>query len=170
MERSRRWVRHAFLATAAFALGPSVARTGDDGWSVRLVFSFERLAVQQTLAEAARRLDQPECQALLDEFANASGQPLRSVLQETRLSAAEYLDAIFFYDAPPGLCGTSALAVTIPGSHVVFVCGARFVAQTRRNSRYAEAVLIHEALHSLGLGENPPSSDSITERVRARCG
>jgi hypothetical protein len=30
--------------------------------------------------------------------------------------------------------------------------------------------VIHEVLHSLGLGENPPSSDHITERVRARCG
>ena len=33
-----------------------------------------------------------------------------------------------------------------------------------------EAILIHEALHSLGLGEDPPSSDYITERIRARCG
>jgi hypothetical protein len=40
----------------------------------------------------------------------------------------------------------------------------------RRNSRHVEAILIHELLHSLGLGENPPSSDYITSRVRARCG
>jgi hypothetical protein len=39
-----------------------------------------------------------------------------------------------------------------------------------RNSRNAEAIVIHEWLHSLGLGENPPSSDYITTRVRARCG
>jgi hypothetical protein len=38
-----------------------------------------------------------------------------------------------------------------------------------RNSRHAEALLIHEMLHSLGLGENPPTSHQITARVRARC-
>jgi len=35
---------------------------------------------------------------------------------------------------------------------------------------YAEAVIIHETLHSLGLGENPPTSDEITWRVFSRCG
>jgi hypothetical protein len=34
----------------------------------------------------------------------------------------------------------------------------------------AEAALIHEMLHTLGLGENPPRSRDITARVRARCG
>jgi len=44
------------------------------------------------------------------------------------------------------------------------------VRQVSKNSRHAEAALIHEALHSPGLGENPPSSDYISERVLARCG
>ena len=35
---------------------------------------------------------------------------------------------------------------------------------------YAEAVIIHETLHSLGLGENPPSSQAITHRVLQQCG
>jgi hypothetical protein len=34
----------------------------------------------------------------------------------------------------------------------------------------AEIIVIHEFLHALGLGENPPTSDEITERVTARCG
>ena len=37
-------------------------------------------------------------------------------------------------------------------------------------SALARAVIIHEALHSLGLGENPPSSQAITARVLNRCG
>ena len=32
-----------------------------------------------------------------------------------------------------------------------------------------EATLIHEALHTLGLGENPPTSREITSRVVSRC-
>ena len=33
-----------------------------------------------------------------------------------------------------------------------------------------EILLIHELLHSLGLGENPPTSAQITNTVMARCG
>jgi hypothetical protein len=33
----------------------------------------------------------------------------------------------------------------------------------------AQAIVIHEALHTLGLGENPPSSAEITARVLASC-
>jgi len=29
--------------------------------------------------------------------------------------------------------------------------------------------IIHEMLHTLGLGENPPSSREITQRVNERC-
>jgi hypothetical protein len=29
--------------------------------------------------------------------------------------------------------------------------------------------VIHEALHTLGLGENPPTSTEITSRIAARC-
>jgi hypothetical protein len=35
--------------------------------------------------------------------------------------------------------------------------------------REAEAILIHEILHTLGLGENPPSSAEITRQVWRRC-
>jgi hypothetical protein len=86
------------------------------------------------------------------------------------MNAPGYMRHLFFYDATPQLCSTSVLARTIPGSRVIFVCGAHFVLQTSQDSRHAEAALIHEALHSLGLGENPPAGHVITERVRAHCG
>jgi hypothetical protein len=31
-------------------------------------------------------------------------------------------------------------------------------------------MLIHEELHSLGLGENPPSTHEINEQIARRCG
>jgi hypothetical protein len=31
---------------------------------------------------------------------------------------------------------------------------------------YAAVLLIHEELHALGLGQNPPTSADITDRVR----
>jgi hypothetical protein len=87
------------------------------------------------------------------------------------VGAREYLlGRVFFYDAPLNACRGGTLTVTQPGSRVVFVCGARFVRQAGRSTRHAEAILLHEAFHSLGLGENPPSSEVITERIRERCG
>ena len=61
------------------------------------------------------------------------------------------------------------LAVTEPGSRVVFICPTAFVEAVSGKPEQAEATLIHEMLHSLGLGENPPRSRDITERVLFRC-
>jgi len=36
--------------------------------------------------------------------------------------------------------------------------------------KYDELLLIHEILHTLGLGENPPSTDAIIRQVTIRCG
>jgi threonine dehydrogenase-like Zn-dependent dehydrogenase len=154
---------------ALAVLGPAVVWAGDDAGNVRLVHNMERFAVARALGGAARTLGRAECQAVLDEFTDTSGRPLRVALEASGVSAPEYLSRIFFYDAPPSACRSSELAVTMPGSRAILVCGSRFARQMGRSSRHAEAILIHEALHSLGLGENPPSSDEITERIRARC-
>ena len=167
--RGSRRGRCASIAVAVLALGPALAGAGDDARNVRLVHNSERFAVARALEGAARTLGQAECQALLDEFTDTSGRPLRVALEAFGVSAPEYLGQVFFYDAPPSACRTSELAVTKAGSRAILVCGSRFARQVGRSSRHAEAILIHEALHSLGLGENPPSSDYITERVRARC-
>jgi hypothetical protein len=39
-----------------------------------------------------------------------------------------------------------------------------------QNRRTTEIIVIHEFLHTLGLGENPPTSQAITQRVAIRCG
>ncbi|HET7291216.1 MAG TPA: hypothetical protein VFM88_02215 [Vicinamibacteria bacterium] len=64
----------------------------------------------------------------------------------------------------------NVLAMTQPGSRAIWICGWQFARENARDPDLTEAVLIHEVLHTLGLGENPPSSTSITRRVRARCG
>ena len=60
-------------------------------------------------------------------------------------------------------------AVTAPGSRVVYVCGRSFAEAQARSPKRAEMVVLHEALHTLGLGENPPDSGEITRRVGERC-
>ena len=44
-----------------------------------------------------------------------------------------------------------------------------FAEKQIRDPWTAENMVIHEMLHTLGLGENPPSSREITRRVNDRC-
>jgi hypothetical protein len=159
------------------ALDASVARDGllageaeGAGGTARLALAAHRFAVARAIQGAAGQLADARCQALLDEFADATGRPLRSVLAAHGLAMSDYMKQVFFYDAPEWACRAANLAVTKPGNRAIFVCGARFQKEMSRNSRNAEAIVIHEVLHSLGLGENPPSSDHITARVRSQCG
>jgi hypothetical protein len=55
------------------------------------------------------------------------------------------------------------------GSRIIHVCGHAFVRATKRDAEEAQATIIHELLHSLGLGENPPSPRQITYRVKELC-
>ena len=66
--------------------------------------------------------------------------------------------------------GSGAVATTSPGSRFVMICGKQFLEAHAAGDGYAADLIIHEELHSLGLGENPPSSAEITARVIARCG
>ncbi len=130
------------------------------------------ILVRAAVAGAQRRLGAEECRRVLDEFRDAAGRPLRANLDALGLTPAQYLDVLVFYDAQAaGHCkARKVLATTWPGSRVVFVCGDQFVRGWRVDRWHAEVVVIHEALHTLGLGENPPSSRDITARVLQRCG
>ena len=128
-------------------------------------------AVKRALAGADRLLAEPACQEVLTDFRDASGRTLKEALDGIDVSARGYLRWILFYDGR-GLnaCSSKAtLAVTEPGSRVVFICPTAFVEAMSGSPEDVEATLIHEMLHSLGLGENPPRSRDITERVRVRC-
>jgi hypothetical protein len=52
---------------------------------------------------------------------------------------------------------------------VVFVCGKEFRDMYLQNASRAEVAVVHEALHCLGLGENPPTWQEINDRVEAAC-
>jgi hypothetical protein len=76
-------------------------------------------------------------------------------------------------DGPPtcrACQNPSILAATEPGSRVIRVCPRRFRERQLQSPGFAAALIIHEELHSLGLGENPPDSKEITQQVIARCG
>lgn len=127
---------------------------------------------QRALAFAAQMLTRPGCRKVLSDFHDGKGRPLQEILDEMGLTPREYLARVYF---TPGLglrrCDNrTVLATTSPGSRVVFVCGEQFQTVQLRDLRYSAYTLIHEMLHTLGLGENPPTPGEITNRVRVRCG
>jgi hypothetical protein len=131
-------------------------------------------ALRDALGGAARRLETPRCHAVFSspDFRDRAGRPLDAKLASLAADGPSYLDVLLFYDgSKEKVCRSgAALAFTEPGSRVVFVCGRRFWQAWKNNSGYAEAAVIHEALHTLGLGENPPTSVAITKAVLSYCG
>jgi hypothetical protein len=136
------------------------------------VDSDRRFAVQGAVDGIAARLSRPGCQEVLSDFADESGHSLRATLLARGSSPAEAFAALRFVDSRTApQCATGGiLAFTQTGSRVIHVCGQQFVKRSMRNRQTAEIILIHEFLHTLGLGENPPTSEAITAQVALRCG
>lgn len=167
--RSRFALSRAVLAAAVLLppVGPAAA-----GPKRALTLSkFDQSAVERARNGAARKLQEPECQKVLEDFRDGDGRPLRQSLEKWGVNAAEYLQMIPFLDGSSHrLCLWSKVElVSSPGTPRVYVCG-RFATTQVREPGLAEAMVIHEMLHTLGLGENPPTSVEITQRVKGRCG
>jgi hypothetical protein len=130
-------------------------------------------AVHRALLSAKRRLGEPACRRVFAEFhSEALGRPLARELELRGRTPEEQLGAVVFKDGSGKReCGSATiLAFTEVGSDTVYVCASAFTRATASDPAFAEIVLIHELLHTLGLGENPPSSREITARVAERCG
>jgi hypothetical protein len=118
---------------------------------------------------ARERLGDPRCLAVLADFESVNGGRLDLVLRASGRTAQEQLDLLVLESGlGRPLCDRRvSLAFTQVRSRVVSICLRPF---TLLRQKEQEAVLIHEMLHSLGLGENPPESAAITEQVLRRCG
>jgi hypothetical protein len=133
--------------------------------------AFTRAAVEWALTGAAEWLADEECRGVLAEFRDEQDNPVADGLDARGVDARNYLALILFRDGS----GTTAcadeltFAVTTVAARVVYVCGRRFERVWRASAARAQAIVIHEMLHTLGLGENPPQSDVITARVLIRC-
>ena len=126
-------------------------------------------AIRRTLDEAARRLADPRCQTILTDFHDVDARPLAARLATLGMDIGSYLRLILFRDGSAyEACGRT-LAYTHPGSRVVFICSRAVEWHWSSNREHLVVMIIHEVLHTLGLGENPPSSSSIDRRVRQRC-
>jgi hypothetical protein len=148
---------HATVATAQTLLD----FTGEDRWNMKRV-----------VEAAAARLGRCGCQKVLFDFVDEQGVPLGARLASTARNPVEAFAALRFVNKPlaPQCRTGNRLAFTFPGSQVIYVCSLKLRNESIQNSVRTELILIHEFLHSLGLGENPPTSQAITEQVVVRCG
>jgi hypothetical protein len=172
---------HGLLTTIALlALTPTPSALGADTRSAfdRPLGAFDAAVVARAKAGAARWLEDSECLKLLTEFTDAEGRPLDQTLAAWGMSAGEYVLALPFQDGSAlAHCRNARIElVTHRGLRPVYVCpvgvgalNSRFARTQIQTPALAEAMVIHEMLHTLGLGENPPTSFEITERVRTRC-
>ena len=137
-----------------------------------LLFGAPRFIVNDAILGAIRRVARPRCDTVFTEYKDGAGQPLAANLAASGKTAGEYLAELRFADGTNmRQCDAEqVVAATRPGSHVIFICGSRFERQFRPDLAAGEIMIVHELLHSLGLGENPPSSMEITATVTARCG
>jgi hypothetical protein len=129
--------------------------------------------VHRTVERAAERLAAPGCALVLHDFVDArTGGPLAATLAASGRTAASFLASLRFVDADHmDRCRRRPAYAWVPvGGDVVFVCRTRFETLVRKDEWLAGNVLVHEALHSLGLAENPPTSEEITLAVVRRCG
>jgi hypothetical protein len=144
----------------------------------RPLSAYDRQVVERVRTRAAALLDHPACRRVLTDFTDRQGRTLESNLQPLGVSASRYLLDLSFVDGSPlPMCQNETVMMAVrPGVPRVFVCpqgtgrvNSRLSRVEFRNGSLAEAMVIHEMLHTLGLGENPPSTIEITERVRGRC-
>jgi hypothetical protein len=176
--RSKFQAPRVFTAAALLALVS--ATTGSAGPRFAPLSTWDTAALERARAGAARRLEDSSCQQVLSDFKDPEGRTLLANLETWQLTPSDYLtQSITFLDgATLQNCkkGTVPL-VTSRNQLPVFVCplggatpGSRFARIQLENPPLAEIMVIHEMLHTLGLGENPPTTFEITDRVTARCG
>jgi hypothetical protein len=183
LDRSRGYLCLAAGSAALFLAGSTVTAAERDlsaglrevlASHVRIPDEARAAAVRKAVHGAFDSLGNEGCQRIFSDFRDASGQTLQSKLDALGETGQSYLALVLFYEGTSQRAchsskGKDISAATGTGSRVVFICGGNF-SQGRRPKPFGpEAVIIHETLHSLGLGENPPTSDEITWRVLSRC-
>lgn len=160
------WLAFAGVATPEGSDGPE-SKEASISQSPNRPLSFD---VYRALLLARQALGGTVCRGLFAEFRDASGHTLQEKLDAAHEDGQTFLSHITLVGGGTnGLCGGHTLAFTTPSSRTVCYCES-FSIVARSDPKFAAAVLLHEELHSLGLGENPPSSADITLRVRERCG
>jgi len=131
---------------------------------------MEGRALERARARAVALLERDECSKVFSDFTDSEGRRLQEKLDALGQTPAEYLGTVHFLNGElQPLCRRSTVQMVTSGkSRYVYVC-PQFLQFQDRRPELAPVLVIHEALHTLGLGENPPTPVEITQRVYARC-
>ncbi len=153
----------AFTLTGAAASPASLEKA-------LVLAGMEGRSLDRARARATALLESDECRKVLSDFTDTEGRTLQEKLDSVGQTPAEYLGTVHFLNGElQPLCRRSTVQMVTTGkSQYVYVC-PRFRQFEDRKPELAPVLVIHEALHTLGLGENPPTSMEITGRILARC-
>ncbi len=165
-------VPRALLAAAgSLVLSAATTLAGPSDWPN--VDPLVAPGLRDVLREAAARLSTPECAALLLDFDDVrTGRPLADTLSISGLDLEYWLRSVHFLtgDGRAGCANRRTLAYTPIGSTIVWVCPLALEKIRRPQQGLIANVLVHETLHTLGPGEDPPSPKEIMPRVENHCG
>ena len=173
MSRRASPLRRRPAPLAALALAASLSSTSARPASLEkalVLAGMEGRAFDRTRARAVALLESGECRKVFSDFADEDGRTLQEKLDTLGLTPTEYLGTVHFLNGElQPLCRRSTVHMTTSGkSRYVYVC-PQFLRLQDRRPELAPVLVIHEALHTLGLGENPPTSMEITGRIFERC-
>src|SRR5205823_4978416 len=143
---------------AGSAVGAATVR------QVGLIDKRVRFWLARTVDGAVTRLGRTSCRQVLADFVDAEGATLTTRFDNSGRSIESTFDLLRFVDdrSAQTCSNPSIAAFTTPGSRVIHICWRRFADISAHDQIYAEFIVIHEFLHTLGLGENPPSAGEIT--------
>jgi len=160
------------VSVTTFGMSPasSASETPRQAAAVRPLEAGDEKIVEVARQGARLRLRTPECRKLLADFRDGEGRPLEERLAAYALPPDEFLAILPLLDGSSRpLCQANrSHLLTTAGVPRIFVCRS-FLKAVYRERQMAEVYLIHELLHALGLGENPPTSHDITRQVVRRC-
>jgi hypothetical protein len=166
-------------AAALLFAGLSVAASAEDAMSpsptvrIRGGSPMIHAALERAADGTLRRLEDPNCQKIFSDFEDGEGRLLQETLDALGETGSSYLTGRLWFEDGSGAraCQSSGtVAATKVGTSVIFVCARQLREWIFRDPSFVERILIHEELHALGLGENPPSSYEINGQIARRCG
>jgi hypothetical protein len=133
--------------------------------------------------DAKSKLATTECQKLLDDYTRRDGKTLRQYLDQItgakggqHYSPSTWLSVHVMFrtgDGEQQCRGNDVPAfVPYPGNKAIYLCDQKF---KDANARDRTVTVLHEMLHTLGLGEAGtsvpgPTGTSINQKVKERCG